>query len=163
MRKVILRMNVTLDGFVATTSGAHDWVFRSFDEELEKYTVDQFWQIGTHIMGRRTYDAMAAHFDAELGIDPDALTSPWHAAFASCVAFLSGALIPLLAVVLAPASIKIPFVFVAVLLALVLTGAISAKIGKARVLSAVIRVVLGGALAMAATYGIGRLVGVAGL
>ncbi|MCM3761105.1 dihydrofolate reductase family protein [Alkalihalobacillus oceani] len=62
MRKVILRMNISLDGFVAPTSGAHDWVFRSFDDELEKYTVDQFWEVGTHIMGRVTYHEMAEHW-----------------------------------------------------------------------------------------------------
>ena len=108
-------------------------------------------------------DAMKAHFDAELGIDPNDLTNPWHAAFASCIAFLSGAIIPLLAVLLPPASIRIPFAFTSVIVALILTGTISAKIGRANVLRAVFRVVLGGALAMAVTYGIGRLFNVAGL
>lgn len=108
-------------------------------------------------------DAMKAHFDAELGIDPNNLTSPWHAALASCIAFLSGAIIPLLAVLLPPASVRIPVAFVSVIIALILTGTISAKIGKANVLRAVFRVVIGGALAMAVTYGIGRLFNVAGL
>lgn len=109
------------------------------------------------------HDAMKAHFDAELGIDPNDLTNPWHAAIASCIAFLSGAIIPLLAVLLPPASIRIPFAFIAVIVALVLTGTVSAKIGKANILRAVLRVVIGGALAMAVTYGIGRLFNVAGL
>lgn len=108
-------------------------------------------------------DPMKAHFDAELGIDPNELTSPWHAALASCVAFLSGAIIPLLAVLVPPASIRIPFAFVSVIIALILTGTISAKIGKANVSKAVFRVVVGGALAMVVTYGIGRLFNVAGL
>lgn len=108
-------------------------------------------------------DPMKAHFDAELGIDPNELTSPWHAAIASCIAFLSGAIVPLLAVLLPPAAIRVPFAFVAVIIALILTGTISAKIGKANVLRAVFRVVLGGALAMVVTYGIGRLFNVAGL
>lgn len=108
-------------------------------------------------------DAMKAHFDAELGIDPNNLTSPWHAAFASCIAFLSGAVIPLLAILLPPTSIRIPFAFISVIIALILTGTISAKIGKANVLRAVTRVVLGGVLAMAVTYGIGRVFGMAGL
>lgn len=108
-------------------------------------------------------DALKAHFDAELGIDPNNLTSPWHAAFASCVSFLSGAIIPLLAVLFPPASIRIPFVFISVIVALILTGTISAKVGKANVLRAVLRVVIGGAFAMAVTYGIGRLFNVAGL
>ncbi|MEI3611426.1 dihydrofolate reductase family protein [Pseudogracilibacillus sp. SO30301A] len=62
MRKVVLRMNISLDGFVAPASGAHDWVFRSFDEELEMDTVNQFWQVGIHIMGRVTYHEMAEHW-----------------------------------------------------------------------------------------------------
>ena len=108
-------------------------------------------------------DAMRAHFDAELGIDPDNLTNPWHAAFASCASFLCGAIIPLIAVLLPPAAIRVPFAFVAVIIALILTGVISAKVGQANVLKAVIRVVIGGALAMIVTYGIGRLFGMAGI
>ena len=109
------------------------------------------------------HDAMAAHFDAELGIDPNNLTNPWHAAFASCLSFFTGSLIPLIAILFPPADLRIPFAFMAVVIALILTGTISAKIGKAHVITAVIRVVFGGALAMAVTYGIGRLFGVAGI
>lgn len=109
------------------------------------------------------HDPMKAHFDAELGIDPNNLTSPWHAAFASCISFLSGAIIPLLAALVPPVSLKIPVTFIAAILALILTGTISAKIGKANVLRAVIRVVIGGAVAMAVTFGIGHLFNVAGI
>lgn len=108
-------------------------------------------------------DPMKAHFDAELGIDPNDLTSPWHAAFASCISFLFGAIIPLLAVIIPPAPIRIPVAFISVVIALILTGTISAKIGKAHVLRAVLRVVFGGVLAMAVTYGIGRFLGVKGI
>ena len=108
-------------------------------------------------------DAMKAHFDAELGIDPNNLTDPWHAALASCVAFLSGAIIPLLAALLPPASIRTPFVFISVIIALVLTGTISAKIGRANILRAVTRVVIGGVFAMVITYGIGKIFGIAGV
>lgn len=109
------------------------------------------------------HDAMKAHFDAELGIDPNNLTSPWHATFASCISFLIGAIIPLLAILLPPPQIRIPVGFIAVVIALILTGTISAKIGKANVMKAVIRVVIGGVFAMAVTYGIGRIFNVAGL
>jgi VIT1/CCC1 family predicted Fe2+/Mn2+ transporter len=108
-------------------------------------------------------DPVKAHFDAELGIDPDNLTSPWHAAFASCISFLCGAIIPLLAALLPPSNIRVPVIFVSVVIALILTGTISAKIGKSKVKKAVIRVVIGGVLAMIVTYGIGRLFNVAGL
>ncbi|OZC58654.1 hypothetical protein CH267_07360 [Rhodococcus sp. 06-621-2] len=108
-------------------------------------------------------DPFAAHVDAELGIDPDALTNPWQAAASSAVAFVSGALLPLLAIVLLPASVRIPVTFVVVLIALAATGTISARLGDSPARPAVTRIVLGGALAMVVTYGIGQLAGVAGI
>lgn len=105
-------------------------------------------------------DAYAAHVDIELGINPDELTNPIHAAFASAASFLTGSLIPLLAIVLIPRPFKIPFTFIAVLISLAFTGLISAKVGGAAVKRATIRVVLGGALAMVVTYSIGKLFGI---
>src|SRR5260221_4404232 len=72
-------------------------------------------------------DPYAAHIDAELGIDPNDLTNPWHAAFASAASFLIGAVIPLLVILILPESIRIPMTFVSVLIALAITGTISAK------------------------------------
>jgi VIT1/CCC1 family predicted Fe2+/Mn2+ transporter len=104
-------------------------------------------------------DAFAAHVDAELGIDPDDLTNPWHAALASAVAFTLGAVLPLLAVVLPGNSARVPVTFVAVVLALVATGLLSASLGDAVRRRAVWRNVAGGMLAMVVTYGVGQLVG----
>jgi VIT1/CCC1 family predicted Fe2+/Mn2+ transporter len=106
-------------------------------------------------------DAFAAHADAELRIDPDALTNPWHAAAASAIAFTIGSLLPLIAVLLPPPNARIPVTFVVVILALAVTGAVSAKLGSARTRPAVARLVGGGAMAMAVTFGIGQLVGTA--
>jgi VIT1/CCC1 family predicted Fe2+/Mn2+ transporter len=108
-------------------------------------------------------DPIAAHFDAELGIDPNNLTNPWHAAFASAIAFTLGAIIPIVAILLPPDSLRVSVAFLSVIIALAITGTVSAKVGGAAVSNAVIRVVLGGALAMAVTYGIGRLFGVNGI
>ena len=108
-------------------------------------------------------DAFAAHVDAELGLDPDDLTNPWHAALASAVAFFCGALLPLLAVVLPGDSWRVPVTFVAVVLALVATGLLSASAGDASRRRAVWRNVMGGTLAMVVTYGVGQLVGGLGL
>lgn len=105
------------------------------------------------------HDALAAHAEIELGIDPDELTSPWHAAISSAIAFVLGAILPLLAIVLPPEGWRIPVTFVAVLIALALTGSISASLGGSQRRHAVRRVVVGGALAMAATFAIGELVG----
>jgi VIT1/CCC1 family predicted Fe2+/Mn2+ transporter len=108
------------------------------------------------------HDAYAAHVRAELGIDPSALTNPWHAAGASAVSFTVGALLPVLAILL-PAAVRIPVTFVVVLVALAVTGTISARIGGAPRSLAVARVVVGGALAMLITLGIGQLVGAVGI
>lgn len=109
------------------------------------------------------HDPFAAHVDVELGIDPDALTNPWQAAASSAVSFISGALLPLLSILLLPASQRIPVTFVVVLLALALTGTISARLGGAPSRPAVTRIVIGGAIAMAVTYAIGQLAGIAGI
>ena len=105
------------------------------------------------------HDAFAAHIDIELGIDPDELTNPWHAAISSAVSFTVGAMLPLLTILLLPTSIRIPVTFVAVLIALAITGWVSARLGGANPVRATQRVVIGGALAMAITFAIGHLFG----
>jgi VIT1/CCC1 family predicted Fe2+/Mn2+ transporter len=109
------------------------------------------------------HDAFAAHVDVELGIDPDDLTNPWQAAISSAISFTLGALLPLIAILAPPVSARIPVTFVAVLVALALTGTISARLGGSDRRRAVVRVVVGGALAMIVTYLIGQLAGVAGI
>ncbi|WP_406284213.1 VIT family protein [Embleya sp. NBC_00896] len=109
------------------------------------------------------HDALAAHAQVELKIDPNELTNPWHAAGASFLAFTAGALLPLLAMVLPPASIRLPVTVVAVLVALVLCGWSSARLGGAPESRAIVRTTAGGALAMAVTYGVGTLLGASGV
>ncbi|MEU3986459.1 VIT family protein [Streptomyces sp. NPDC026672] len=108
-------------------------------------------------------DALKAHARVELGIDPDALTNPLHAAWASFLAFTVGALLPLLAIVLPPAPWRLPVTVLSVLAALVLTGWSSARLGAADPRRAVVRNVVGGALAMGVTYVAGTLLGAAGV
>ncbi len=105
------------------------------------------------------HDALGAHAEAELGIDPHHFTNPWHAAWASFVAFTVGAVLPLLAIVLPPVAWRVPVTVVAVVLALAGTGLLSARLGDADAGRATVRVVIGGLLAMAVTYGIGAAVG----
>jgi VIT1/CCC1 family predicted Fe2+/Mn2+ transporter len=104
-------------------------------------------------------DAFAAHADVELHLDPDELVSPWQAAGASAAAFTVGSLLPLVAILLPPTAIRVPVTFAAVLAALALTGYVSARLGGGRPWRGIARLVFGGALAMAVTYGIGTLVG----
>lgn len=109
------------------------------------------------------HDPLTAHLEAELGISEDDVVSPWAAAGASALAFTIGALLPLLAILLPPQEIRVPVTFAVVLLALALTGFTSARIGGNSALRPTIRVVIGGALALAATFAIGTLLGTSGV
>lgn len=104
-------------------------------------------------------DAFAAHIDVELNIDPDDLSNPWQAAVASAASFFIGAVIPLLTIVLTPSHERVYVTFIAVLVALTLTGYLSASFSKTNELKSTIRVVIGGALAMVVTYVIGHIFG----
>ena len=107
------------------------------------------------------HDALAAHLDAELNLDPDNFVNPIHAAAASAIAFSVGALLPLLAILLPPEHWRVPLTVLVVLLALAGTGALSARLGAANVSRAVLRVVVGGGVGLAITYAIGSLFGTA--
>lgn len=104
-------------------------------------------------------DPLAAHLEAELQLDEEDLNNPVHAAFASMVSFTAGALVPLVAVLAASARLRVIVTFVAVVIALTLTGYVSATVGSASRRKAIVRVVLGGALAMALTYLVGHIFG----
>lgn len=103
-------------------------------------------------------DPLRAHAEAELGIDPDDLTNPWLAAVSSLVSFSVGAAIPLIAILL-PLSQAVLICVLAVALALAITGLVSAHLGGAPKVRAVLRNIGMGLLTMAVTYGVGRLFG----
>ena len=105
------------------------------------------------------HDALGAHAETELGIDPDDITSPWNAALASMLSFTLGALLPLLTITLFGPTLRIWVTVVSVTVALVLTGWGSAKFGYGPPGRAVVRNVVGGLFAMAVTYAIGSALG----
>jgi len=108
-------------------------------------------------------DPLAAHLEVELGVSEKSVSSPWQAAGASFLAFFIGALLPMVAILLPPVNVRVPVTFVAVLIGLAATGAIGARIGGSPVWKATIRVVIGGSIALGATYGIGLLLGTTGI
>ena len=107
------------------------------------------------------HDALSAHLDAELHIDPEDLANPRQAAAASALSFVLGAVLPLVAILLPPQAWRVPVCVVAVLVALGIAGAVSARLGGSNARRAVLRVVIGGAVGLAVTYAIGRLFGTA--
>jgi len=61
MRKLILKMSVTIDGFVGGPNGELDWIFQTLGEDATAWTMDHLSQAGAHLMGRRTFHDMAAY------------------------------------------------------------------------------------------------------
>ena len=108
------------------------------------------------------HDAIGAHARDELGISAILTARPIQAALTSAGAFAAGAAMPLLTVVVAPATSPGPFVAGVSLLFLALLGGLAARAGGASVMKGALRVTFWGALAMAATAGMGALFGKAG-
>jgi VIT1/CCC1 family predicted Fe2+/Mn2+ transporter len=107
------------------------------------------------------HDALAAHGRDELGISDTLAARPVQAALASAGTFAVGAALPLLMVLLLPASALMWGLAGSSLLFLALLGLVAARTGGAPVIASVMRVAFWGALAMALTAGVGALFGVA--
>jgi dihydrofolate reductase len=60
MRKLVLKMSMSVDGFVGRPNGEIEWIFRSFDDALTAWQVERVWEAGLHIMGSRTFPDMKA-------------------------------------------------------------------------------------------------------
>ncbi|MGE5783204.1 MAG: VIT1/CCC1 transporter family protein [Myxococcales bacterium] len=107
-----------------------------------------------------THDRLGAHMRDELGIDKTALSQPMQAAWISAASFASFAVVPIAALLIAPAEWRIPLIAVASLVSLAALGAFGGHLGGAPIARASLRVTFGGAAAMAVTAAIGRLLGV---
>jgi VIT1/CCC1 family predicted Fe2+/Mn2+ transporter len=145
------RQELTTDGASELAELTGIYVARGLDESLARQVAEQLTQ----------HDALAAHARDELGISETMSARPVQAAFASAGTFAVGAALPMLAAFLTPVSMIEIVVSVLSLVFLALLGGVSAYVGGAPVAKAVARVTFWGALAMAATAGIGRLFGVA--
>jgi VIT1/CCC1 family predicted Fe2+/Mn2+ transporter len=125
----------------------HIYVQRGLAPELAKQVAQQL----------TAHDALGAHARDELGITESLRARPLQAALASAAAFAAGAALPILAVVLAPAGRIEPAVVAVTVVALLLSGALAARVGGAGVVRGALRVGFWGAMAMAAAALIGRL------
>jgi VIT1/CCC1 family predicted Fe2+/Mn2+ transporter len=128
---------------------AEIYVQRGVDKALAR-------QVAQQLMAK---DALTAHARDELGISEITTARPVQAALTSAATFAVGAAMPLLMVVVSPASALVMMVSAASLGFLALLGAIGARVGGANVLRATVRVTFWGAFAMALTAGIGKLFG----
>lgn len=174
-------------GFASVTAGAFsmaagEYVSVSTQRDTEAAIVDKvrhgassdslrlMTELTQDLMGQGVSEPLAERAAAEMyahdpirsvsrveGIDVDDLVSPWSAAIASFFAFAAGAILPMLSILLFPVESRIWVTFGAVIVALGLTGWISARMGGADPKRAAIRNIVGGALGMAATYLVGWL------
>lgn len=103
------------------------------------------------------HDPIRAHLEAELNILEAHIVNPWAAALSSMISFFAGALLPFLTVIFAAEELRIPATIVASIIALGATGAAGAYLGGSTMWKSVIRVVIGGAAALAVTFAIGTL------
>ncbi len=102
-------------------------------------------------------DPLRVHAREELNLDPDELARPLQAAVVSAIAFALGAALPLAVISWTPVAVRVPATLVAALVTLAILGGASARLGRAPLGRALVRVVVGGALAMGLTYGLGAL------
>lgn len=128
------------------------YVGRGLDKALANQVAEQLM----------AHDALDAHARDELGITEMLRARPLQAAGASALSFAIGAALPLLVVVLSPASVLLWSVFITSLVFLATLGGLAARTGGAEIRAGVIRITFWGALAMAITTGVGMLFGVAG-
>lgn len=141
-------MAAVLGGAVSMALGEYVSVSSQRDSELAHRT-----------SGRQSGEPMQEPMGAAGEPDTEAVASPWHAALASFVSFLLGALLPMIAILLPSPAWRVPVTWAATILALALTGAVAAHIGGSSRRRAALRVVIGGSLALAATYLIGMALG----
>jgi VIT1/CCC1 family predicted Fe2+/Mn2+ transporter len=128
---------------------AHIYEHRGLDPDLAQKVAQQL----------HDHDAEAAHLRDELGIDQDGLANPSQAAIASAVSFSIGALVPIVATLVAPDNFGSWMIVIFSLVALAISGAAGAFIGGGHRLKAALRVFIGGGIAMAITALIGHIIG----
>ncbi|EUJ17384.1 VIT1/CCC1 transporter family protein [Listeria aquatica] len=114
-------------------------------------------QVASELMKK---DALGVQAQEVLGFKLNDYANPFSAALSSLFSFSVGAILPLLTITLLPASIRIWFTFVAVLVALAITGYTSAYLGNAPTRPAVLRNCFVGMLTMVITYIVGHYVGI---
>lgn len=123
------------------------------------------WAAGTVSMALGEYVSVSAQRDSERAADipHGQQVNPYMAAGSSALSFTAGSILPLLAVGFSTVTGRVPILVAAVIVALLGTGTISSRLGDVPLVRPTARIVAGGVVALAVTYGIGRLAGVAGL
>ena len=128
---------------------ANIYIKRGLDSDLAKKVANQLM----------AHDALMAHARDELGLSEIHTAQPIQAALASALSFAVGAVLPLLAVLIAPANLMIPLVVGSSLFFLALMGILAAYLGGANIWVGSLGVTFWGLLAMLETALVGKLFG----
>ena len=126
------------------------YVKRGLDKDLAMKVAEQL----------SAHDRLGAHLRDELRVEPGELARPIQAAWISATSFALFAMVPIVALLVAPLPLRIPVIAALSLLSLAALGAFGGRLGGAPLGRASLRVTLGGALAMAVTAAIGCALGV---
>ena len=118
---------------------------------------------GAVSMALGEYVSVSSQRDSERALTGGSHADPWAAAIASAAAFLTGGVLPLVAVLAAHGALRIPVTVAVVLVALAAAGAAGARLGGAPALRPTVRTIAGGGLALLLTWLIGTLLGTTGL
>jgi VIT1/CCC1 family predicted Fe2+/Mn2+ transporter len=129
---------------------ANIYVHRGLDKQLAHEVAVQLSK----------HDRLGAHLRDELGISEQTRARPLQAAWISAVSFAMFAMVPVLALLVAPASLRMETIGAVTMVSLASLGALGGYLGGAPKVRASVRVAAGGGLAMAVTAAIGRLLGV---
>lgn len=126
------------------------YVHRGLDKELAMQVAKEL----------SAHDQLGAHLRDELGIDPRNLALPFQAAWISALSFALFASLPIIFLVLGPASHYVLSIAASALLSLLGLGTLGAYLGGAKIGRSIIRVMLGGILAMATSAAVGKILGI---
>jgi dihydrofolate reductase len=67
MRKLMMKMSISVDGLVGGPNGEADWIFKSSDEASRAWAVERSWEAGLIIMGRKSFEVMAPYWPTATG------------------------------------------------------------------------------------------------
>lgn len=122
---------------------------RGLSEELSERVADELSQL----------DRLAIHARDELGIDVQELAKPLEASLVSALSFVAGAVLPIIVVLIASTSLRVPATIAITLVGLGILGILGARLGGAPVRRGAVRVLVGGTLALLISLAIGRITG----
>ncbi|KAI4296310.1 hypothetical protein L6164_036278 [Bauhinia variegata] len=145
-------------GFAGLVAGACSMAIGEFVSVYTQYDIEM-----AQIKRQREVNN-ANNGEREKEDEKEKLPNPFQAALASAIAFSIGAMVPLLgAVFIKEHKIRLVIIVAVATLALLVFGVVGAVLGKTPIRRSCVRVLIGGWMAMAITFGLTKLIGSTGI